>query len=188
MSVVLFQFGLSNVVFSLERLGFFQLLFPFLLSLAVVYGVLMWAAKDRLGGKSPIALISIVISFFVMLYAATNPFIATFLTQMSGITLITGVGILFLLIVLGLLGINTDKISELGKKDQFNWVTALIVVVALFIALSVVFGVGGVTAPGFLINNDIWTVIFFIIILAVAVKGLSGGEEKKSAAAGSPKG
>ncbi len=188
MSAVLFQFGLSNVVFSLERLGFFQLLFPFLLSLAIVYGVLSWAAKDRLGGKSPVALISIVISFFVMLYAATNSFIVTFLTQFSGVTLIASVGILFLIIVLGMIGVQFKDIFEMGEKGKFNWLKMLIILVVVFIVLSFFFGSSGFFPPGFLINNDFWTVVFFIIVLVVAVKFLGGEDAKPAAPAGEKKG
>lgn len=183
MSVVLFQFGLSNVVFSLERLGFFQLLFPFLLSLAIVYGVLKWGVGERLGGDKPIALISLVISFFVMLYAATNPFIVSFLTQFSGTMLIVSVAILMLIIVLGIAGFKISDISGLGTS--FNWVTALIIAVIVFVVFSAFFGSSGFFPPGFLISDDFWVVIFFIIVLAVAVKGLGGGgggakkEEKK---------
>ena len=189
MSAVLFQFGLSNVVFSLERLGFFQLLFPFLLSLAIVYGVLSWTAKERLG-KAPIALISIVISFFVMLYAATNSFIVTFLTQFSGVALIAGTGILMILILLGLVGVKFHGKKEEGNIYEAlkgNWVMGAVILIVLYIVITAIFGSSGFFPPGFLINNDFWTVVFFIIVLVVAVKFL-GGEEKEEKKTAAPAG
>ncbi len=182
MAAVLFQFGLSNVVFSLERLGFFQLLFPFLLSLAIVYGILNWALGDKMG-KSPTALISIVISFFVMLYAATNPFIVGFLTTLSGTTLIVGVGLLMLAVLFGLVGI---KIGDIQNKG--SWVFYAIILIIIYIVATVAFG--SVVSP-ILINNDFWAVIFFIVVLLLAVKylgGGGGGEAKPAAAPEKPKG
>ncbi len=38
----------DTMLTSLVQMDFFQVLFPFLLALAIFYGVLRWALKDRI--------------------------------------------------------------------------------------------------------------------------------------------
>ena len=78
----------ETILGSWTQLGFFQYLFPFLLALAIMYGILKWATGDRLG-KSSTALISLILSFFVMLFAGSNPQIVGFLTLVSGSCIIS---------------------------------------------------------------------------------------------------
>ena len=59
----------GTLVQNMASLGFFQFLFPFLLALAIIYGLLTFALKDRLP-KSAMALISLILAFFVMIYSS----------------------------------------------------------------------------------------------------------------------
>ena len=168
---LLFQAGLGNVVNSLEGLGFFRFLFPFLLSLAILYSIIQYAAGDRIP-KSANGLISIIISFFVMLYASWNPGITTFFANISGEFLIVGSGILFLIVILGVAGF---KLNEFGG-EHFKWAIVLFLILVGFL---IFFGAGGakfLNVPSFAQTQDFWTVIFFVVILAIVFVFLTKGD------------
>src|SRR4030042_3663966 len=93
----------ENLFVTMQNLGMFQYLFPFLLALAIFYGILFWAMGERLK-KGPTALISIILAFFVMLYANINPMIVGFFTTLGGTTLIIASGLVVIAIFLGLAG------------------------------------------------------------------------------------
>lgn len=172
----------DNLVISMQNLGMFQYLFPFLLALAIFYGVLMWAIGDRVK-KGPIGLISIVLGFFVMLYANTNPMIVGFFSMLGGMTLIVASGILVIAILLGLVGF---KFQEVFKGDYSKWILVFAIII---IGLIIYFGAGGgylVNMPAFFISSDFTAVIIVIVIIAVAMwfmtRGEGGGEKPKEEA------
>ena len=105
---------LETMLQNLVNMEFFQLLFPFLLALAIIYGILISTAKDRLG-KGPIGLISIVLAFFVMLYSSWNTWLYTWLTQISGVWLAVAVAALFLIILFELMGLSLKEIGQWGE-------------------------------------------------------------------------
>lgn len=165
-----FQQMLSNMV----NLGFFQFLFPFLLALAIFYGILKYAMGDRLP-NSAVGLISLILGFFVMLFAAGNPSIVIFLQTISGSALIISTVILFFIILLGMIG------WKIGDVFTGPW-KLIVTLVILAIVLSVVFGAGTFLIPGVTVGSDFWTIVFFIIILAIVLwflgKGGGAGEAK----------
>ena len=181
---ILFQF-LPNVVTSLQNLGFFQLLFPFLLALAIIYGVLSAVAKEWLP-KSARGLISIVLGFFVMLFAANNPSIVTFYEFLGGTGLIIASVILVLIVLMGMVGLRFD---QLWKKDSGSrhWIGFLALIIILFLLFS---GFTGGSWFGNIFNfpslgigaSDFWAIIVFLVILALVFWWLGkdeNGEEKK---------
>lgn len=155
---------LETMLQNLVNMDFFQLLFPFLLTLAIVYGLLISKFKERLG-KGPIGLISILIAFFVMLFSAQQPWLWQWITNISGIWIAIIVAVLFLLLALAMLGI--DKITEL------NWKTAIIVLIIIYILavgfLGVTPNLGSYGLGSLAFNSEIWTVVVFVIILAAAM-------------------
>jgi len=169
----------DTMLTSLVNMDFFQVLFPFLLALAIFYGVLMWALGDKLK-KGPIGLISIVLAFFVMLYAKQIPGLSWFLTLGSGTILAIASVVIFIIVILALLGI---KISDIWTGDKKNWTLIIIVIIVIYIVLASVVGfIPGVNVylPWFLNYQDIWTIIIFVIVLALVLhfltkEGGSGG-------------
>ena len=173
----------DNLVISMQNLGMFQYLFPFLLALAIFYGALMWAAGERLK-KGPVGLISIVLSFFVMLYANTNPMIVGFFATLGGTTLIVASGILVIVVLLALAGFQLDKVFT-GTYSKWLLIFALIL-----IGLIIYFGAGGgsfVNVPSFFISSDFTAMIVVIAIIALAMWFMTKddkGESKPAAPAG----
>jgi hypothetical protein len=163
----------DNLVISMQSLGMFQYLFPFLLALALFYGILEWSLGGRVK-KGPVGLISVVLAFFVMLYANTNPMIVSFFSTLGGTTLIVASGILVVVILLGLVGF---KLEDVFKGDYSKW---FLVFVIILIGLIVYFGAGGgyfVNVPGFFISSDFTAMIIVIFIIAVAMWFMTRGEE-----------
>jgi len=173
----------ETMVQNMQRMEFFQYLFPFLLSFALLYGLMQYVfGKEKLGGNRIHALISIVLSFFVMLYSSYNTWLYTFLTTASGVWLGFATIVLLLVLVLALAGVN---IHDLLGDEKNKWIKYLVVLIIIYIALMAILGQGGLFSaylPYWLTGSDLWTVIFVIIIIAI-VFWFVGGEDKGGAGA-----
>lgn len=154
--------GFSLLIQNMQNLGFFQFLFPFLLALAIIYGLLAWALKEQLP-KSARGVIALIFAFFVMLYSSWNTMVVQFFTQISGTWLIVASGILFVVILLAMTGFN---VSDLMADSKSKWITVLLVV---FIGAVIFMGAGGGLFLALPISSEFWTIIFFVIILAIVV-------------------
>ena len=170
----------DQLVQNMSRMGFFQFLFPFLLALAIVYGLLTYALKEQIP-KSARALVSLIAAFFVMLYSSWNVMVVNFFANLFGPFLAVATGILVIVMLFALVGFKVETLTQ-GKYSK--WVLVLLMV---FIGIVLFFGAGAsylINVPGFAMNSDFFTVIFFIIILAVVMFWLSKeGEGSGSAAA-----
>jgi hypothetical protein len=181
MAVQLFQVGnIQNIPNVLESIGIYQFILPFLLALAIFYGVLRFSFGDKLE-KSVVGLISLILSFFVMLFTSWNSWIVQFFTNLGGSALMIATGILVIIIFLGLFGIKTEDIFPKGNA---KWIFILFIVfIAVMIFLGA--GAGGMIAWPYL-GSDFQAAIIIIIIVALAMwwmtsgdKKAGGGEEKK---------
>ena len=103
--------------------------------------------------------------------------------NISGYWLVIGCGILFLLVLLGMFGIKTE---DLMKGEWSKWILILVIVA---IAVVIFFGAGGealVGVPSGVFSSELWTIVFFIVILALVMfvmgkggeAGAGGGEKK----------
>ncbi len=175
--------GLDVLLGNMQQLKFFDFLFPFLLALAIFYGVLMFAlgpkkkdGKDE-GGilpKSAIALISLVAGFFVMNYTGTvGSGIAAYFSGLFGGALIVASVILVIVILLGLTGFTLHGV--LGKEgSKRKWIGLLIGIIVL-VGVLIFFGASG-SIPGLQglnLDSNMWTIIVFIVIM-IAVLALLG--------------
>ncbi len=166
---------LETMLQNLVNMEFFQLLFPFLLALAIIYGLLRYALKDQLP-KSAAGLISVIIAFFVMLYSSWNSWVYIFLTNISGVWLMVACVALFLVLLLGMFGISFKDLTE---KMWLKWLVALVIIFIIIIAFFGTSGYGyGI--PYWLMWGDFWTIIFFIAILAIVMYFFSRSEEGKA--------
>ena len=169
-----------NLTQSMENMGFFLYLFPFLLALAIFYGILYWvfcSGDSKKLPKSAVALISIILAFFVMLYSSWNTTIMYFFANLSGAGLIVGSGILFIAILLGLMGFNIEKLTDKDYSGRGRWV---FIIGVLVIGVLIFFGAGGASfglIPSWSDNGEFLTALFVIAIIGLAVWWL-GSEDK----------
>lgn len=169
----------DQMLTTLVNMDFFQVLFPFLLALAIFYGVLMWVLGEKLK-KGPVGLISIILAFFVMLFAKQIPGLAWFLTLGSGTILAIASVVIFIIIILALLGI---QFKDIWEGDKRNWTLIIIVIIIIYIVLASIVGyVPGVNLylPWFMNYQDVWTIVIFIVLLALVLHFLTreGGSSK----------
>ena len=166
---------------NMERMEFFQLLFPFLLAFAIMYGALQTVFKEKLGGSRVQALIAIIIAFFVMLFSSYNTWFVDSLTSMSGIWLSVATLIIFVVVLLELAGVSVrDMVS--GEKGWLKWI---IVLILIYVVLAAFFGFGvsipGLGLPYWMTGTDFWTLIFFIFLLGVIFWWVGHGDKKAEA-------
>jgi hypothetical protein len=153
-----------SMILGLDKIGIYLYLFPFLLTLAIVYGILSYSLEKQLE-KSARAVISIVMGFFVMLFSMWNPGIVTFFANAFGFTMITGAGMLVIIILLGLIGIKPEDIT---KNEKAKWVFIATLTLTGIIIFAVSAG-SAIFGQDFLQSTEIWT-----IVLLVAILGFSG--------------
>ncbi|MBN2330725.1 MAG: hypothetical protein JXC85_02820 [Candidatus Aenigmarchaeota archaeon] len=172
------------MVTNLENMGFFQYLFPFLLAFAILYGILKWVFRDKIEPRV-VALISVVLSFFVMLYSAYNTWLYNFLANASGVWLGMATVLLFIVVLAALAGIN---LHEFLGEEKRSWLKYLIIIVIAYVVIVSFLGTGAYYSylPFWLTSGDLWTVLLVIIILAI-VFWFVGGEEKTGAKEGEKK-
>jgi membrane protease YdiL (CAAX protease family) len=169
----------DQMLTNLVAMDFFQVLFPFLLALAIFYGVLRSVTKDKID-KGPIGLISIVLAFFVMLFAKQIPLLSWFLTLGSGTILAISTVVIFIVIVLGLMDIKLSEIWKEGEKR--NWTLIIVVIIVIYIILSSLLGVipgFNMWLPWFFNYQDAWTIIIFILLIAIVLHFLTKEEGGK---------
>lgn len=152
------------MVLGMEKIGVYLYLFPFLLTLAVTYGILSFTMEKQLE-RSARAVISIVMGFFVMLFSLWNPGIVVFFATAFGFTLIVGAGLLVIIILLGLIGI---KFEDLTKNEKAKWMfTGSLILIGIIIfavsAGSALFG------TNFLESTEILTIAMLLAILGFSM-------------------
>lgn len=176
---------------TLNQLGFFNFLFPFLLALAISFGALEFALgggtdkAKRVLPKSATALISIIIAFFVMNYTGgIGSSVVIFFSKLFGQGMIVAVVILMIAILLGLFGIRPSDLQE--KKKPTNFFIAIVGIIVL-IGFAIFAGAGSSFGfANFNLDQNFWSVIIFVAILGFVMWSLTkesggeGGGEKKT--------
>jgi amino acid transporter len=175
----------GTMVQNMQNMGFFQYLFPFLLSFAILYGVLKWVFDKKIEPRV-VALISVVLSFFVMLYSAYNTWLYQFLADASGVWLGMGTILLFIVVLAALAGVNIHDI--LGGEKR-NWVKYLIILVIIYVVIVSFLGSGYLPfLPYWVSGSDIWTVVLVVVILGIIFWFVGGEGKKDEAPAAAPPG
>jgi len=165
-----FQVLINNM----QTMGFFQYLFPFLLALAIIWGALQFSFKDRLP-KPAMALVSIILSFFVMLYSSWNPMITSFFANLGGTFLVLASAVLFIVMIAGLIGFKPWE-DMTGKNSWMKYGGILLIV---FFLILVLMGSGAgwlIPIPYISTSSGFWTAVFVIAIIAIAFWAMSKGD------------
>ncbi len=148
------------MIMGLEKLGIYLYLFPFLLTLAVTYGVLSFALEKQLE-RTARAVIAIVMGFFVMLFSMWNPGIVVFFANAFGFTLIVGAGLLVIITLLGLIGMKPE---DLTKNEKTRWIFAGTLILIGIIIFTVSAG-SAIFGTDFLQNAELLTIVMLVAIL-----------------------
>ncbi|MFH1294844.1 MAG: hypothetical protein ABIH90_02795 [Candidatus Aenigmatarchaeota archaeon] len=170
---------ITSMLQNLLQMEFFQLLFPFMLALAIIYGVLSKVADSWLP-KSARGIVSIILAFFVMLYSSMNPALYLFLTGLSGPWLMIATAVIFLIIIFTMVGIDITKIGSNDDKEKWSWKTGAFALIIVFIFVAFFagysgFGIGGIN----IMSSDLWSILFFVVILGIVMHYLTKDEPSK---------
>lgn len=158
---MIFMSIFSRMLDNLTNLGFFDFILPWLLFVAVFFGLLQ--GKKTISEDPAVnGVISIAAAFFVA-YVARG----IFFTQMFGFFGVVLAGFLVIVISLAMFGIKPEELLGAHK-------TALAVILA-FIAIFVFVAAGGLDIFGVSIDSDTIMTIVLLLVLAGAVAYIGGG-------------
>ncbi|MCK4634757.1 MAG: hypothetical protein KAT37_02700 [Candidatus Aenigmarchaeota archaeon] len=148
---------------------FFVYLFPWMLVLALVYGILEHYKMPK--SDSSRAVISLVSAFLVLPLAPT---LSGFLTGMIKNLLVVGVGILIMLIFVEMLGYKVGKGENIFDKHPVGFG-----IIMILIAIMVFVGAGGLELLDvkFTIGSDVLAALFFLGAMTMGVWWMTAKED-----------
>ena len=141
------------------RAAGFQLVLLWLLTLAVVYGILSHLKMPK--SVSTRGVISIVAAFMVLIAAAGTQ-AANFVSNLTTASLVVIFGIILTMIVLEITGTK----DVLSKNPRFFAGGIIILFILIFIGLG---GLGLVNLPTIAISDPLLAVIFFLIVIVASI-------------------
>lgn len=134
--------AISQWIGTLQEIGVFQYVLPFVLTFAIIYGILnkLSLLGNSKQGARLHTVVSAVISLFVTVYTPAGQSLSSIFTTYFGALSVVLVAIFGALILVGL--VFGDDWDSFIKDDSDNVKTGVFVVLAL-IALAVFLGWGG---------------------------------------------
>lgn len=175
--ILLAQFTRGDDIRTLVHSEFFAFMLPFLLTFAVVYGLLEMGKIPK--EKNPRVVISLASAFLVLPVAPS--LVGVLSTISSGLLIAVG-GLLMLVVLFEMVGIKGTV-----KKDQqdipvslfvaHNKIVLFVIGIALLLVLANagVFSTLGIPVPELVFNSPL---IFFLIIMIALVAWTSSHKEK----------
>jgi uncharacterized membrane protein len=187
--------GFEDIIATGKGLGLFDFYLPFVLSFAIIYGILRKAKifGDERVGRTTDLIVAVVLSLFIIGYTPVGVTLATFFgTMFTGTVMIvvTLLGTMMILYMFGsLVGVNIRE-----KQSAKKW-TALLILVAIIVAAAAFVTSGGMSffeaagvgaqlslpaMPSIKISAE--DVVIFggaILFLAAVVWMYGGGKESK---------
>ncbi len=147
---------------------FFVYLFPWMFTLAVVYGILEHYKIPQ--SQSARAVISLVAAFLVLPLAPT---LVPFITGMVKGLVVVAVGILTALIFVEMLGYKAGKKENIFEKHPIGFGIVMII-----IAIIVFVGAGGLELLNFKVNisSDAIAALFFLAAMTLGVWWMTAKE------------
>lgn len=166
----------SQLLTNLAEIGFFNLFLPFLLILAVTYGVLQ--RIELFEDETVDATVSIVVALMAMFSMLTfvDP---VFFTQFFGaVTLLVAV-IIGYIVVLGLMGVDITDVATLDDEQKKK--TAVFAAIGIGVVLAGILqftGLVDVTGSIMTIVETEWFLTIVVLIgMAAVIKAITGAEE-----------
>jgi len=160
-------YSVQDILIQLENYGIFEIVLPFLLIFAIVFGILSY--MGIFGNNKGV---HTIIAFVVGLLAVRLPFFTDFYRELFPRL---GIGITILLALLILAGLFFSDQSRSGFMITLVVVAVLIAIVVLYQTFSYLgwtgFGYFGGDSVGWIIG----AIIFVALIIAIVLGGGSGG-------------
>ena len=167
---------------------FFTYVLPWLLTFAIVYGILSHIAGGMPKNKAARSVIALVMAFIVAPFL--GPWVEVLMSMIGSLVVLIA-GLLVLIVFLEVMGIKKDIITEYDEKGKpkssgkisifeayGTWFAILFVIIGVLVFISS----GGLQALGWTVPVEIvynWPLMFFLAIVALAIWWMSTEPEKK---------
>lgn len=160
---------IGQMITNLEGLGFFAYLLPWLLTLAIVFGVL--EHYDMPKSSSARGVIAIVAAFVVL---PVGNLIAPFLKNMITGLVAIGVGILVAVIFIELLGYQVSDKENIFLAHPKSFGIIMIILTGM-----VFIGAGGMDLIGFSfdVTSELVTLLSFLAVISLGVWFIASNED-----------
>ncbi|MBW6452063.1 MAG: hypothetical protein K0B02_05040 [DPANN group archaeon] len=158
---------------NMQHLGVFDVLLPFLLFYAIFLGLLSKADPFKKDGSTSgtgdkiYQIISLVLSFFVVAYTPFGMTMGLYLTQLFGGSSTIIIGILALILISGMLGLNFDALWKAdGQEDPSMKRNVFLVLLALAAVVWYIAGPGMFTVG---ISDTVVTIGLLAVIIGTVL-------------------
>lgn len=155
---------IETFILNLQAAGF-PLVLLWLLTLAVVYGILSQISGGVPKSVSARGVISIVVAFMVLFAAAATPAVA-FITNLILASILIAFGLIIAVIFLEISGAKSGGEHIFAKHPMFFGGVILIILVLVFIGAG---AAGVIPIPGIDLNQPIVAIFLFLIVMVLAV-------------------
>ena len=164
----------SDIFASLEELGFFSYLLPFLLIFALVFGIL--SKVDIFGGNKAVnAIIALVVAIMSLQFSFVSQFFSELFPRV-------GVGLIIILAIFIIIGLFAPR-----NSDAINYILLGIAALVIIIVLVQTAGSVGFQSGEWWTNN--WKfVLTMVAVLTLVIVILAGGGRNRNGRHTSPQG
>ena len=156
---------IESLIQNLKAVGF-QLVLLWLLTLAVVYGVLSHVEIPK--SISARGVISIVAAFMVLLAAAGTQ-AAMFISNLITASILVAFGLIIAMIFLEITGTKVGGEHIFAKYPQFFGAAILILLIAIFVGLG---GLNLVHIPMVTLSGSILAILLFLAVMVITIWAL----------------
>jgi len=166
------QNPIEDLIVNLRAIGF-QLVLLWLLTLAVVYGILSHLELPK--SITARGVISIVAAFMVLLAAAGSQ-AANFISNLITSSILVAFGLMIAMIFLEITGTKSGGEHIFAKHPKFFGMALIILAILIFI------GAGGLellNIPVFALSDPLIAIIFFLLIMVASIWILIKEGDKK---------
>jgi hypothetical protein len=166
------QNPVEDLIVNLRAIGF-QLVLLWLLTLAVVYGILSHMELPKsLSARGVIA----IVSAFMVLLAAAGTQAADFISNLVTSSILVAFGLLVAMIFLEITGTKVGGEHIFAKHPKFFAAALLILAILIFIGAG---GLGLLNIPVFALSDPLIAIIFFLLIMVASIWILIKESDKK---------
>ncbi|MFH0929429.1 MAG: hypothetical protein V1818_03680 [Candidatus Aenigmatarchaeota archaeon] len=155
---------MEDMIKGLRAAGF-QLVLLWLLTLAIVYGVLSHLNLPK--SISTRGVIAIVSSFMVLIAAAGTQ-AANFVSTLTTSSIVVAFGLMIAMIFLEITGAKVGDVHIFGKYPKFFAGAIIVLFILIFIGAG---GLGILNLPsiGFSLSDPLLAIVFFLIIMVASI-------------------
>jgi len=166
------QNPIEELIVNLKAIGF-QLVLLWLLTLAVVYGILSHLELPK--SITARGVISIVAAFMVLLAAAGSQ-AANFISNLITSSILVAFGLMIAMIFLEITGTKSGGEHIFAKHPKFFGMALIILAILIFIGAG---GLGLLNIPVFALSDPLIAIIFFLLIMVASIWILIKEGDKK---------